>query len=307
MFIAPPRTDVVPARAKYMRSPQKVVSEVKELVSRYPAQARSVVLGYSVERRPIIGLVVGVDPLNKKIPRIAFTAGVHGRETANAPLLTDWATNLLAKAATGDSIRGAMLAQRTLLLIPQVNPDAAAQVWEGLRLGDAEKVWKRTNMRSGGGVDLNRNFSGPTWGAGSSDEGSSNYRGPAPASEPETKAVESFLTKWRPAAVYDIHSPGSVVLVANPRAGVASALEAGKLVAKHTGYALSASDDYWQKKVGGTIKDWASDVLKVPALTIETGTSHHQNDAEFADTKRRMFPAMDALVQAVNGEQLLEV
>ena len=49
------------------------------------------------------------------------------------------------------------------------------------------------------------------------------------------------------------------------------------------------------------MKDWAHDQLGVTSLTIETGPVHHQTDAQYADTRARMLPALDALVATVDG------
>jgi len=43
---------------------------------------------------------------------------------------------------------------------------------------------------------------------------------------------------------------------------------------------------------GATLKDWAYGTMKVPAFTVETGTEHHQNDADFANTVRLNTPML---------------
>src|SRR5690606_29779098 len=112
----------------------------------------------------------------------------------------------VAAAAAGDPARQALLASRTVVVVPLVNPDTNDRVVGGMETGDVRAIWRRTNLRDGGGVDLNRNFDN-RWGAGSDVPGARRYRGPAPASEPEVQAVQQLGQALRPAAVYDLHSP----------------------------------------------------------------------------------------------------
>src|SRR5690606_36424521 len=102
-----------------------------------------------------------------------------------------WATRTLDAAAAGDPARRALLDERTIVVVPLVNPDTHDVVVDGLERGHAPSIWRRTNQRPGGGVDLNRNFDN-RWGAGSTHPGHRNYRGPAPASEPEVRAVQEL-------------------------------------------------------------------------------------------------------------------
>ena len=91
--------------------------------------------------------------------------------------------------------------------IPVVNLD------ERERLARGCPWYLRVNAR---GVDVNRNF--PTdwttvehgYGFESDDPDSMTYRGPRPASEPETRAVMSLLRAQRPDAVYAFHCLASI-------------------------------------------------------------------------------------------------
>ena len=295
----------VPTRAAYMRDAAQVDAALDALAQRHPATARVVDIGDSARKvqgdprgHDVRALVLGTRPDDPAVPRILLTAGVHGRETANTELLMEWATRTLDAAAAGDPARRALLDARTIVVVPVVNPDGLDTVVGGLTRGDADAIWHRTNHGSQGGVDLNRNFDNH-WGAGSPIPGNQNYRGPHAASEPEVQAVQGLALQLRPAAVYDLHSPGGVVLVP---AGVPDARAAAELVSRASGYAVSSSTEHWTKPVGGgTVKDWSHDQLHVPALTIETGAVHHQSDAQYADTLTRMLPALDALVATVDG------
>ena len=295
----------VPQRAAYMRDTGQVHAELDALAATHPAAARVVDIGDSARKvadpnagADIRALVLGTRPDDPSVPRVLLTAGVHPRETANTAILLEWARRTLEGAAAGDPARRALLQERTVVLVPLVNPDTHDTVQGGLERGHQPSIWRRTNHGAPGGVDLKRNVDN-RWGAGSTKVGHQNYRGPHAASEPEVRALQRFARALDPDAAYDLHSPGGVVLVP---AGIPDARAAAELVSRASGYAVSQSDSHWSKPVGGgTVKDWAHDQLGATTLTIETGAVHHQTDAQYADTRARMLPALDALVATVDG------
>ncbi len=97
------------------------------------------------------------------------------------------------------------------------NPDGYQYTFEG------DRLWRK-NLRDnnnsgttevGDGVDPNRNFN-EHWGY--DDEGSSNepfsetYRGPSPASEPETQAMQGLIDRIKPKFQSNLHSFGQWLL-----------------------------------------------------------------------------------------------
>src|SRR5262245_65231114 len=97
--------------------------------------------------------------------------------------------------------------------MPVANPDVYQYTFDG------DRLW-RTNLRDNAGdgvitnadgVDLNRNYN-IDWGL--DDEGSSSqissetYRGPAPASEPETKAHQALIDRLNFKFLITYHSYG---------------------------------------------------------------------------------------------------
>ena len=288
-----------------MRDLASIEGQLTALARLHPQHARLVDVGDSTLRvrdpargADVLALVLGSYPDDPNVPRIHVTAGVHPRESANPALLLEWSRRTLQAARDGDPARRALLDNRTVIVVPVVNPDTHTSVVAGFDRRDPSAIWRRGNHREGGGVDLNRNFDN-RWGAGSVDPGSKNYRGPFPASEPEVQAIQGLGRLLRPAAVYDIHSPGGVVLM--PR-GAPDARAAAELVSRASGYAISTSDAHWKNPVGGgTVKDWSHDQLGAVSLTIETGSVHHQDDVQYADTLARMLPTLDALVATVDG------
>lgn len=122
-------------------------------------------------------------------------ATIHGNEDAGTPL----ADALLARL-DADPER---LAGRRVVVMREANPDGRA-------------ARTRANAR---GVDLNRNFeaSNRRSGAGYGDES---------FSEPEARAIEAVVRRYRPARVLSIHQPLSCVDWDGPAQEIAQAVAA---------------------------------------------------------------------------------
>ena len=89
-----------------------------------------------------------------------------------------------------------------------MNPDGYARTHARGGLGRLAELRSNAN-----GVDLNRNFPLPPgqrrWpipGAGSAKPEAATYRGPSPASEPETRALIEAAQRLRPHAAVGLHS-----------------------------------------------------------------------------------------------------
>ena len=150
------------------------------------SERRTLVIGYSVEGRPIEVLRFGEGSRARLI-----VAGIHGGSEANT---TSLAGELMAHLqAHPEAVPDGM----TLYLLPLLNPDGAAR---------ASGPQGRANAR---GVDLNRNWPAawqPTW----SRSGCWNLRpttgGDRPASEPETMSLIQFISASRIEALINYHS-----------------------------------------------------------------------------------------------------
>jgi protein MpaA len=155
--------------------------------------AQREVLGRSVQKRTITAMQVG-DPAAS---RVALAVGViHGDERAGLSIIRAIKRQAREHAA--------QLAGTQLWAIATVNPD-------GLR-GHTRK--------NSHGVDLNRNF--PYRWRGNVPHSSGYYPGPRPASEPETRAVMTFVRKIRPDLSIWYHQPWGAVLACHgsPQIGV---------------------------------------------------------------------------------------
>jgi protein MpaA len=137
------------------------------------APVRRVVLGHSVEGRPIVAFEVG----NQAAGRRELVVGcIHGDETAGV--------------AIAHRLERASPVGLDLWVVPVLNPDGAAAGTRG----------------NGRGVDLNRNFPWrwrPLRGA--------VYSGPRPLSEPESRIAYRLIRRFRPQVSIWFHQPLDVV------------------------------------------------------------------------------------------------
>jgi protein MpaA len=138
---------------------------------------RVVVIGYSVQHRPIKAILVG-DPA---APRSMLVVGcIHGDERAGIPI-----ARLLA---SGPPVSGV-----ALWIVPVLNPDGAA-------------ADTRQNAR---GVDLNRNF--PYRWRPLGTRGYDQYSGVRPLSAPEARAARRLILRIKPRITIWFHQPLGLV------------------------------------------------------------------------------------------------
>lgn len=171
---------------------QTVRSQAEEQVR------RPLLLGYSVQHRPIIAIEMG-DPDS---PAHTVIVGcIHGNEPAGIAI---------AKALAARPVP----AEADLWVITDLNPDGVA-------------AGTRSNAH---GVDLNRNF--PYRWRDDVPPSNGYYPGPRPASEPETRAVMAFAQRIRPDLSIWYHQPWGAVLACRGRPPIAA--EYAKLVGMRT-------------------------------------------------------------------------
>jgi hypothetical protein len=221
----------------------------------------------------------------KPKPAAVYIAGVHPTETGNPELMM----KLLRELTDGYGKRAditALLDSREVHIIPMANPDGHAVVEEGYRTGNKDMMVKRKSTSPPRGVDLNRNWDWH-WGQGagsSSNPGSGKYRGPAPFSEPEPKAIADYVAKVRPGLFIDWHSPGKDVLYPwgdtkdpPPDAFGMASIAAG--FTRRNGYEYEQASKYSTSQ--GTSDDYVYGRLGIPAMTVETATTSRIHDDQF--------------------------
>ncbi|HLG16990.1 MAG TPA: M14 family metallopeptidase [Blastocatellia bacterium] len=212
----------------------ETTAEFTALANSHSNIARIVTLGLSYEGRPIIALKiskdVSVDDSSK--PDVLFTGCHHAREWIAVEPPVYFANQLIAQYDSSDIIKS-LVDHLQIWIVPTVNPDGLtfSQGSPNDRL-DAIRLWRKnrrpisTDCGSGVGVDLNRNY-GYQWrlpddtpceerdDIGASDNPTlETYRGPAPESEPELKAIKTLLDDPRRhfRAQIDYHNYSQLVL-----------------------------------------------------------------------------------------------
>ncbi|HVF77940.1 MAG TPA: M14 family metallopeptidase, partial [Solirubrobacteraceae bacterium] len=203
---------------------EQYVEQYARVVGNFPAIVKQRVVGTTYEGREIVALQVTKNATGANIagrPAVLYNAMQHAREwlageTCRRTL--DYFVDNYGKG-TSAGIEVTQLVDSTELWFVCVNnPDGyeftytpGNRLWrKNLRDNDGNTV-----ITAGDGVDPNRNFA-TNWGR--DDEGSSprpqaeTYRGPSPASEPETKAMEALFAEIDPVFQKNDHTAAELLL-----------------------------------------------------------------------------------------------
>lgn len=242
-------------------TPEKVEQVALALQENHPDLVKVSTVGQTVRGETIHGIQVGT---GKR--RIALIGAVHAGESGPELMLPAF-ERILAEHKE-------LLAQISMVAIPAVNLD------ERRRLAEGVPWYLRTNAN---GVDLNRNYPADwdtvdyNYGLDTSDPDSMTYRGPAPASEPETRAVMDFLRANSPEAVFSFHCLASIcgAHLLGPKAAAKDdayadrsrqlaatychAMDPSQVAGNVLGFGTSA----------GSLPTWCYRELKIPAFDLE--------------------------------------
>ena len=211
--------DAVPGddKEQYLEQYDRVLAEHPDLVAKR-------VTGQTANGREIIALQVTKGATGADIPgrpAVLYNAMQHAREwlageTCRRTL--DYMLDNYGKSTSAGKEVTALVDRNELWFVCVNNPDGyeytftpGNRLWrKNLRDNDGNGV-----IEPGDGVDPNRNYSA-NWGR--DDEGSSpdpadeTYRGPSPASEPETKAMESLFGEIHPVFQKNDHTAAELLL-----------------------------------------------------------------------------------------------
>jgi carboxypeptidase T len=286
--------------------PHEVVDELASLAQANPNHMRLETIGQSHQGRPIVALIIERDAAQQDPkqdpyrPTIVFDGMHHAREVMTTEVVVS-----IAKAFS-EALQGTAEDQELvhwantyrIVLAPQINPDGSALVHSGQPLW-RKNAWQDSNKTVG--VDLNRNY--PSyWGAcsGSSGRGSSDtYRGPSPASEPETRAFMDLVANYGPVATISYHAFSELIIfpygcneVNNPARDVfVSLAQAMNNSIRNDRGRTSAYDIGTAPELlynaDGTDLDWQWDEHGVFAYTIEINSSPQGFQPEYARWRDR--------------------
>jgi protein MpaA len=202
-----------------------------------PAVTRSVIrLGESVKGRPI-EMVVFTPPARPGRHPVLVMGGIHGNEHTSVHLARRLIEHLDGDASAAGDVMVAIL--------PDANPDATA-------------AGRRTNAN---GVDVNRNFPAKNW---------RRFKhplfdnGPAPASEPETRAILKAIETLDPERIISIHSIDGRNNHCNNYDGPGEWL--ARLMSQSNGYPVKATMGY---PTPGSLGSWAGVDRRITIVTLE--------------------------------------
>lgn len=251
------------------KNPEEIELLVEEYADRFPAITKRVSIGKSLQGRDIWALKISDNPEVSEInePAVLFNSMHHAREIMTPEVSLDIIETLLTGYNSDNKITR-WINKNEIWVIPMFNVDGNNKMWSGDK-------WWRKNARGGYGVDLNRNY--PTgWNKCNGSSGwqsSQTYRGPSPASEPETQAMMNFIKNVRPVFDISYHSYSELVIYplgcSPERATNKDVIEKiGKEIATKLNYAPGTAWELLYNADGGDI-DWMYDAYQVIPFVIE--------------------------------------
>ncbi|MBF1250392.1 MAG: peptidase [Lachnospiraceae bacterium] len=249
-------------------------------------------LGQTVDGNKLYDIRVG-NP-NAKHHLLVF-GGIHAREYMTSQLVMRQLVQLLSDqgaSATFEGVELSKLLETTEVhIIPMANPDGISISQSGLGGVHSEAVKKQISQiakadkkklsasylqqwkSNANGVDLNRNFDA-LWenyqdhlGHRSAD----HYKGTAPESEIESKALADLTRKVKFDATISYHTQGQVIYWNFGQKGALKdmTLNFANKARQRTGYRI---DGNFQSLDTAGYKDWAIMKMGIPSLTIEVGS-----------------------------------
>ena len=251
------------------KNPEEIEFLITEYARQYPGLTHMISIGKSLEGRDIWALKISdnakKDEFNE--PAVLFNSMHHAREIMTPEVSIDIIDYLLTNYSTDQKV-AEWVDNTEIWVIPMFNVDGNNKMW-------TYDKWWRKNTRGGYGVDLNRNY--PTgWNKCNGSSGSrrsQTYRGPNPASEPETQAMMNFISSVRPVFDISYHAYSELVIYPygcsperTPNKNVVEKI--GKEIAQKLNYKAGTAWELLYNADGGDI-DWMYEAYQVIPYVIE--------------------------------------
>ena len=304
-FSYPESLSVVPD-SEY-KNPQEIEDFVKEVHANYPDITEVRSIGKTLEGRDILAIKISDNAKrDESEPVILVNAMHHAREVMTPEITTDMIDYLTSNYGKKSDVTS-WVNNSEIWVIPMFNIDGNNKMWDG------NSMWRK-NTRNGHGVDLNRNY--PTgWNScnGSSGRTSAqDYRGTAPASEPETQAMMNFVASIKPVFNISYHSYSEIVIYpfgCRPkRTPAEEAVETiGAEIGKKIDYRPGTAWELLYNADGGDI-DWMYTEHQVIPYVIEVNSTwegFHPSYSKWRDkTVLRNRPGWMHLLNKLHGPGL---
>ena len=254
------------------KNPKEIQELLENFNAKYPQLTKLVSIGKSLEGRDIWAIKITeeahLDDPSK--PVVLFNSMHHAREIMTPEISIDIIEYLLENSSSNSEVKE-WLATTVIWVMPMFNVDGNNKMWND------DKYWRK-NTRNGYGVDLNRNYPSG-WGSCNGSSGSMSsqtYRGPEPASEPETLAMMNFIENTRPVFDISYHSYSELVIYPygceDQRTQTKEVVEKiGKHIGKAVDYKAGTAWELLYNADGGDI-DWMYEAYQVIPFVLEVNS-----------------------------------
>ncbi len=254
------------------KNPQEIEDFIREIHAKYPDITEVKSIGKSLEGRDIWAIKISDNVRVDEVePAILVNGMHHAREVMTPEITTDMVSYLTSNYGSNAEVTK-WVDSYEIWVIPMFNVDGNNKMW------NEDSMWRK-NTRNGYGVDLNRNY--PTgWNSckgSSASTGAQDYRGTAPASEPETQAMINFVSELKPVFDISYHSYSEIVIYpfgCRPnKTPTGQAVEAiGAEIGKKLDYKPGTAWELLYNADGGDI-DWMYTEHQVIPFVIEVNST----------------------------------
>jgi hypothetical protein len=200
--------------------PGGLAEELQQVAADHPGLTKLVTIGTTVQGKPIYAIKVTTGAQRNRDgskPAVLYSAAQHAREWITPEMVRRLLHHVVDGYASDPDTRR-LLRRTELWFVPVANPDGY-----DFTFTEGNRLWRKNLRDNDGdgtvspndGVDPNRNYP-YRWGydnEGSSPSyGSETYRGPSPASEPETRALDGLMRRVGFEFQVNYHSAAELLL-----------------------------------------------------------------------------------------------
>ncbi|MDZ5471918.1 M14 family zinc carboxypeptidase [Bacillus sp. 31A1R] len=292
-FTTQAKSNIVNPNEVYSYS--KMIENIKKLERAYPDLIKSKVIGKSEYGRNIYAFSLG-----KGKATVFINGSHHAREWLTTSLNMYMAENYAIAYKKNQKINGydarKILDSTTIWFVPMVNPDGVTLQQKGLsafpkhlhtsliKMNEGSKNFKRWKA-NGKGVDLNRQYDAG-WKSiiGPSTPRYKNYKGKAPHTASEVKAVLKLVEEINPEMTVAYHSTGKILYwnyKQNSKDYKRDHVYA-KQIGRMTGYRLVYPG---KNPSGGGFTDWFIQQKKKPGFTPEISRYYTETSPPLSEFK----------------------
>ncbi len=193
----------------------EAIADMQAVHAAFPSLTSDLVSwGKSVQGRDIWAMLVSTTPAmldDPNKPEVSLIGNHHARELITVEIPLDLLHTLTEQYGISSEVTN-IVNTMEVWIVPTVNPDGLVYV------ATTDENWRKNRRDNGDGsfgVDLNRNYS-YKWGidnvGSSGNTRSDTYRGTAPFSEPETRAVKTFCAAHHLLRNINYHSYGDELI-----------------------------------------------------------------------------------------------